>query len=64
MQLWAMLAAIFVSIVFLLWVLAGLLRQGKRKAVIHVVCGEPVVQQQHTVCFNLDHIVAGTLRRT
>jgi hypothetical protein len=64
MQLWAMLAAIFLSIGFLMWCLAGLLREGRRKAVVHVVCGEPVAQQRHTVRFNLDHIVAGTLRRT
>jgi hypothetical protein len=64
LSLYAMLAAVFLSIGFLMWVLAGLLREGKRNAVIHVVCGEPVAQRRHTVRFNFDHIVAGTLRRT
>jgi hypothetical protein len=67
LSLLATLAGCFLSIGFLLWVLAGLVVEGKRTNIRYVVCrdrGELAKGNQHTVRFNLDHILAGSLRRT
>jgi hypothetical protein len=67
LSLWGMLAGCLLSIGFLLWVLVSLVIEDKRKAVRYVVYRDHVELpegKQHTVRFNLNHIIAGSLRRT